>query len=173
MINRQSLRSPGVLFLALAICLFPLGLGSFHSDWPPLSWKHTHFSVGDIGQTILACSGLFFVFALAYFFFPRILHRRMIALLGQLHFWANVIAFLLLLVFPVYFNLTFRSTAGESKLDKFFRAFGASMDSDVWGILVLVIVQILFLGNLLWSIFRGEKLFRPAMIESSPTSKQA
>jgi hypothetical protein len=95
------------------------------------------------------------------------------ALLGQFHFWANVIAFLLLLAFPVYFNLTFRSSAGEPKLDKFFRAFGASMDSFVWGILVLVIAQTLFLGNLLWSIFRGEKLFRPAMIESSPASKKA
>jgi hypothetical protein len=98
--------------------------------------------------------------------------RKSHALLGQLHFWANLIAFFLLLAFPVYFNLTFRSPVGESKTDRFFRAFGASMDSFVWGIQVLGIIQILFLGNILWSIFMGEKLFRPATSASSLASKK-
>ena len=148
---------PEYRFFALAVFLLPLGIFTFHSDWPPLNWKHLHFAEGDIGQTILACAGLFLSFALAYFFFPRIFHRRMNQTLSQIHFWLNVIAFFALLAFPICFNLTFRSPAGESKLETIFRAFGASMDSLFWGLVVLAIIQTLFVANVLWSIFKGER----------------
>ena len=157
MTNRKWLRSPRVLFLALAICLLPLGVVSFHANWPPLTWAHAHFAEGDIGQTILACSGLFFIFSLAYFFLPRVFHLQINEKMGRLHFWTNAIAFLLLLAFPVYFNLSFHSSSGESRLGRFFRAFGASLDSFAWGVGATLVVQALFLGNLLWSIFRGQK----------------
>ncbi len=84
---------PEFQFFALAACLLPVGVFTLHSDWPPLTWKHLHFAEGDIGQTILACSALFFTLAVAYFSFPRIFHRRMNQLLGQIHFWLNVTAF--------------------------------------------------------------------------------
>jgi heme/copper-type cytochrome/quinol oxidase subunit 1 len=171
-INRERLRSPEVLFFALAICLLPLGIVSFHSSWPPLTWKHAQFAEGDIGQTILACSGLFLVFALVYFVFPKIFHRQMNEKLGRFHFWANMIAVFLLLAFPIYFNLSFPLQSGESKLDRFFRAFGRSLDSFAWGIGAMLIVQLLFLGNLLWSIFKGQKVFRPTIIESTAASRE-
>jgi heme/copper-type cytochrome/quinol oxidase subunit 1 len=172
MINRERLRSPGVLFFALAICLLPLGIVSFHSNWPSLTWKHAHFAEGDIGQTILACSGLFFAFALTYFFFPKIFHRQMNEKLGRFHFWANMIAVFLLLAFPIYFNLSFHSQPDESKLDRFLRAFGRSLDSFAWGIGALLTVQVLFLGNLLWSIFKGQKVSRPTITESTAASSE-
>src|SRR5260370_10253668 len=142
MSTRERLRSPGVLFFTLATCLLPIGIVPFHSNWPPLTWKHAHFAEGDIGQTILGCSGLFFVFALIYFFFPKLFHRQMNKKLGRSHFWANVIAVFLLLAFPIYFNLSLHSQPGESKLDRFFRAFGGSLDSFAWGIGALLIVQV-------------------------------
>jgi heme/copper-type cytochrome/quinol oxidase subunit 1 len=158
LLKRLSL--PGFQFLALAACLLPVGIFTFHSDWPPASWVQIHFAEGDVGETILACSALFFAFALAYFLFPRILHRQMNRTLCQIHFWLNVIAFLLLLALPIYYNLTFHSPAGEPKLDRFFRAFGAGMDSFLLGIGVLAVIQILFLANVLWSIFKGERTSR-------------
>ena len=79
--------------------------------------------------------------------------------LGQIHFWLNVVAFVLLLSLPIYFNLTFHSPANETKLDRFFRVFGSSMNSFFWGVGVLAVVQILFVANLLWSIFKGEREF--------------
>ncbi len=170
MINREWLRSPAVLFFVIAICLLPLGIVSFHSSWPPLTWKHAHFAEGDIGQTILTCSGLFFVFALTYFCFPKIFHRQMNEKLGRFHFWANMLAVFLFLAFPLFFNLSFHSQPGESKLDRFFRAFGASLDSYAWGIGALLIVQVLFLGNLLWSIFKGQKVIRPTTTGSTAAS---
>lgn len=119
-----------------------------------------HFAEGDIGKTILVCSGLFFAFALAYFLFPRILHRKMNPTLARLHFWLNVIGLCFLLALPIYYNLTFYSAAGEPKLDRFFRAFGASMDSFFLGIEVLAVIQVLFIANVLWSVFKGERTSR-------------
>jgi hypothetical protein len=71
MIISKRLSRPEFQFLALAVCLLPLGIFGFHSSWPPWGWKHVHFAESDIGKTILACSGLFFGFALAYFFLPE------------------------------------------------------------------------------------------------------
>src|SRR6267143_879887 len=119
---------PEFQFLALAVCLLPLGILTFHSDWPPWAWMHIHFAEGDIGKTILGCSGLFFGFALAYFFFPRIFHRRMNRVLGQIHFCMNLIAFLVLLALPIYFNLAFHSPPDETTLGRVLRAFGSGMD---------------------------------------------
>jgi heme/copper-type cytochrome/quinol oxidase subunit 1 len=159
-------------FFALAVCLIPLGIFTFHSDWPPWSWS-VHFAEGDIGKTILACSGLFFAFALAYFFFPTIFHRRLNRVLGQIHFWSNVIAFVLLLALPIYFNLVFHSPPDESKLGTAVRAFGSAMDSFFLGIEVLAIIQILFLANVLWSAFKGERTSGPTTLEPSPANKKA
>jgi len=164
---------PEFQFLALAVCLLPLGIYTFHSSWPPGGWVQIHFAESDIGKTILACSGLFFAFALAYFFFPRIFHRRMNRMLGQIHLWLNVIAFLVLLALPIYFNLVFLSPPGETKLERGFRAFGAALDSFFLGIEVLGIIQILFLVNVFWSVFKGERTSGPMMLESFSVSKKA
>lgn len=147
MINQERIQSPAGLFLALAIFLLPFGIVSFHSSWPPLTWKNAHFAEGDIGQTILACSGLFFCFALAFFLFPKLFHRQLNKKLARLHFWANLIGLVLLLAFPIYFNLSFHAPSAESKVDRFFRAFGASLDAYAWGFGAMLVVQVLFLGT--------------------------
>ena len=90
--------------------------------------------------------------------------------LGRFHFGANMLAVFLFLAFPLFFNLSFHSQPGESRLDRFFRAFGASLDSYAWGIGALLIVQVLFLGNLLWSIFKGQKVIRPTTTGSTAAS---
>jgi heme/copper-type cytochrome/quinol oxidase subunit 1 len=127
MIDREHFRSPAFLFFIAAVCLVPLGLLTFHSDWPPLDWKHTHFADASVGQSFLVCSGIFSIIAIVYFYFPQVLHRRMNALLGQLHFWANVFAMFLLLLIPIYFNLTFDSPAQESKVERFFEHSGVDV----------------------------------------------
>lgn len=162
MIIPKKLSSPEFQFFILAACLLPFGVLTFHSSWPPAGWVQIHFAEGDIGKTILICSALFLAFALAYFFFPRMFHHRMNQTLGRIHFWLNVIAFLFLLALPIYYNLTFSSPAGELKLDRFIRAFGASIDSFFTGVEVLAVIQVLFLANILWSIFKGERISRLA-----------
>jgi heme/copper-type cytochrome/quinol oxidase subunit 1 len=162
---------PEFQFFALAVCLLPVGIFTFDLSWPPGNWIHIHFAEGDIGKTILACSGLFFAFALAYFFFPRVFHRHMNRVLGQFHFWLNVIAFLSRLALPIYFNLVFHSPPDETKLGTVFRAFGSGMDAFLYGIEVFAIVQIPFLVNALWSVFRGERSFGPTTDEPFPASK--
>jgi heme/copper-type cytochrome/quinol oxidase subunit 1 len=93
--------------------------------------------------------------------------------LGQIHFWLNAIAFLVLLALPIYFNLVFQSPTDETKLGRGFRAFGSAMDSFFLGIEVLGIIQILFLVNVLWSVFKGERTSGPTMLEPFPVSKKA
>ena len=107
------------------------------------------------------------MFALAYFFFPRVFRRRMNEVLGQIHFWLNVTAFLVLLALPIYFNLIFHSASDEAKLGRIFRAAGSSVASVVLGIEILAAVQILFLANAFWSVFKGEMASSLTMLESS------
>jgi heme/copper-type cytochrome/quinol oxidase subunit 1 len=154
MVARNRLSLLEFRFFAFAACLLPVGIFTFHVDWPPLDRKHLHFAEGDIGKTILACAALFFAFALGYFFFPRIFHRRMNQTLGQIHFWLNVIAFLFLLALPIYFNLFFPPLR-ETPLGRGIQAFGYAMSCLIWGIEVLATVQLLFFANVLWSAFKG------------------
>jgi heme/copper-type cytochrome/quinol oxidase subunit 1 len=131
-----------------------------------------HFAQGNIGEALLACSGLFCLFALAYFLIPRIFHRQMNEKLGRLHFWANVIGLLLFFAFPVYFNLAFQTLPGESKVDRFFRSFGASLNSYAWEIGTMLIVQVLLLANILWTVFKGPSVVLSREIESSMASSK-
>lgn len=140
------------------MCLLPLGFVSLHADWPPLIWKHAHFAEADIGQTIIAYCCLFIVFGIAYFIFPKLFRRQMNERLGRLHFGANIIAVVLLLAVPIYFNLTLHGSLGEAKSNKFFRAFGASLASTVWEMGGIVVAQTFFLANLTWSLFKGQKI---------------
>src|SRR5262249_20362837 len=72
MIASKRLSRPEFQFFALAACLLPAVILTFHSDWPPLTWKHLHSAGVAICKTIIACDALFFALALAYVFFPSI-----------------------------------------------------------------------------------------------------
>jgi hypothetical protein len=43
---------------------------SWHSDWPPMNWKHTHFASPEFGHDILMVSVLFVLMAFVYFIAP-------------------------------------------------------------------------------------------------------
>ncbi len=103
---------------------------------------------------------LFVFLALIYLAFPRLLRRRMNNMLAQLHFWASLIGFLLVLALPIVLNLTFQPLTGESTADRFFRAFGVAMTSTAWAYGVLLAAQGFLLANLVWSIFKGERIPR-------------
>ena len=116
----------------------------------------TYFFQNDVGKVVLLYSGLFFIFSLAYFFLHKVFHRHMNTVLSQIHFWLNVIAFLLQLALPIYFNLTFQPSKDV------FQGLDRAFDSFFWGIKVLAVVQILFLVNVLWSVFKGGGIFKPS-----------
>lgn len=153
----RNLSLPYVRFLVVAVCLLPLGVFLFHSEWPPFGWVPVHFADADVGETILAYSGFFLFFAVAYYFFPILVHRRLNPLLSRLHFWLSMLAFLSFLALPIYYNLTFHSRPGEGKLDLFFREFGAGFGSLALALEFTALVQVVFLANVLWSFFKGER----------------
>jgi hypothetical protein len=82
------------------------------------------------------------------------------AMLSQIHFWLNVIAFLVQLALPIYFNLFL-----ERPKDTF-GGLDRAFDPFFLGIKVLAVVQILFLANVFWSVFKGGRTSHP----TSPTS---
>jgi hypothetical protein len=71
------------------------------------------------------------------------------------------------------FQLVFHSPPDETKLGTAVRAFGSAMDSFFLGIEVLATVQILFLANVLWSAFKGERTSGPTNFEPFPATKKA
>jgi len=160
MVNSKKLLRPDFQFLALGVCLLLLGILTFHSDWPPERWVPTYFVENDVGIVILLYSGLFFTFSLAYFLLPKMFHRQTNAMLSQIHFWLNVIAFLVQLALPIYFNLFL-----ERPKDTF-GGLDRAFDPFFLGIKVLAVVQILFLANVFWSVFKGGRTSHP----TSPTS---
>jgi len=121
---------------------------------------------------MLAISSLFVIFAVVYFFFPRVFRRRMSDALGQIHFWANVIAVILNFAIPIFFNLTFHSPPSDSKLGKIVRAFGTGLHSFAWEIGALLLAQAFFLVNLLWSIFKSKKEFAPTTSSANSVSSE-
>jgi heme/copper-type cytochrome/quinol oxidase subunit 1 len=83
--------SPVKAFAIVGVSLLLLSGLTWHSDWPPLNWKRTHFANGEFGHEILMVSVLFVVMAFVYFIAPKILGRVMNKKLGQVHFWASLI----------------------------------------------------------------------------------
>jgi heme/copper-type cytochrome/quinol oxidase subunit 1 len=157
---------PPFIFFASALMLVPVGLLTFHSMWPPLWWKHTHVADCNFGQQILQIAMLFGVFALIYLLFPRILRRRMSVTLGWLHYGLNVVALALQYAIPAYLNLRLDWLTKEPKFWQVWEGFRSGVQSAFLEFSVLVFAQVPLLINLIWSIFRGEKLSKKAPNES-------
>lgn len=113
-----------------------VGVRSLYSD---LSFCDGLFCHADLGVAFVA--GLF---ALVYFFYPRILRRPLSRGLGYLHFWLTVAGMVL------YYVL----------LEKMFDGLSAFV---TWGpyssfaLLILGVAQLMFLINLVYSWVWGKK----------------
>lgn len=156
------LRSTASLFLSTAVLLAPVGILTFRSNWPPLSWKGIHFANANIGrEEFLPISILFLLMALIYHVFPKITHRHLNERLGRIHFLANLVALVLLLAIPLLFNLTFHSNA-RTPWELFWSGFGTALKSTVWEFAAIVAAQIFLPVNVLWSLFKGKKINKGA-----------
>lgn len=159
--------SQAKLFASVGICLLPLGIVFFHSDWPPIDWKHTHWATANIGRDdILPVSVLFLLFALVYFVFPRIFQRRMNRTLSRLHFWANMAFLLFEAAGPIVQGLTWHFLPNESSWGRFSRGFSASIDFFMWEILIFLAAQLFLVVNLVWSVFKGESVLKPVHLDA-------
>jgi cytochrome c oxidase subunit 1 len=107
----------------------------------------------------MAMAGAFSIFAGIYYWFPLMTGRSMNEPLGKLHFWITLIA-----AYGTFFPMHFAGLAGEprhySQLAGTAPALQAllPLQKDItYFALVLASAQFLFVANLIWSAFRGEK----------------
>ncbi len=132
----------------------PLGLAA--SD---IHLHDTYYVIGHF-HYVVAPGTIFAIFAGIYFWFPKVTGRKMNELLGQIHFWPSLI-----LMNFIFMPMFIQGLAGVSR-----RLYdGGEQYAHAQGVLhlnefsshaawLLAAVQIIFIINLLWSLFKGKKV---------------
>lgn len=152
------LTSPMVWALGV-IALFGSGgfggiyLGNATAD---MQLHDTYFVVGHFHLMIGGVT-LFGMFAGIYYWFPKMFGRCLHEGLGKAHFWATFIPF-----FMVFFAQHFQGLQGMPRRYYAFSTYeylrDAAAQNGVISMLALTLIagQLLFMGNFLWSLFRGK-----------------
>jgi len=119
---------------------------------------NTYFVVAHF-HLIMAMAGVFSIFAGVYYWFPLMAGRLMNERLGKLHFWLTLIG-----AYGTFFPMHFAGLAGEPRHYSQLAGTTSSLVALIplqrgitYSAILLASAQLLFLGNLVWSIFRGER----------------
>ena len=132
----------------------PLGLSS--SD---IYLHDTYYVIGHF-HYVVAPGTIFALFAGIYYWFPKITGRKMNELLGHLHFWPSLVCMNL-----IFMPMFIQGLAGVPR-----RLYdGGAEYTHTQGVLhlnvlmsyaawIMAIFQLPFIFNLLWSMFKGEKI---------------
>src|SRR5271170_2197403 len=119
---------------------------------------NTYFVVAHF-HLIMAMAGAFSIFAGVYYWFPLMTGRLMSEPLGKLHFWITLIA-----AYGTFFPMHFAGLAGEPRhysqlagTTPSLQALLPLQTNITYFAFVLAAIQFLFLANLIWSAFRGNR----------------
>ena len=122
----------------------------------PFDWQlhHTYFVVAHFHFTLIG--GLVFgLFAGIYYWFPKATGKMFSETLGRLHFW----------IFMIGFNVTFLPLHMAGFLGMPRRVYtylpGHGLETwnliSTWGVAIQIVGILLFVVNILWGLFKGEK----------------
>jgi len=115
----------------------------------------TYFVVGHFHLMIGGVT-LFAMFAAVYYWFPKMFGRSMVEWLGKAHFWATFVPF-----FSIFFAQHFLGLQGMPRRYYAFSTYEYLQDTHVVNTfisvmaIVLVVGQLTFFVNFLWSLVRG------------------
>jgi cytochrome c oxidase subunit 1 len=148
-------RVPMMFCIAFLFQFLIAGLTGIMLAASPFNWQLTasYFVVAHFHYVIVG-GILFALFAAFYFWFPKITGRMLNETLGKWHFW----------LFVIGFHLTFDSMhiPGLLGMPRRIYTYEAGRGWDTWNLIVTIgtfvqaIAILVFVGNLVWSFFRGE-----------------
>jgi cytochrome c oxidase subunit 1 len=138
------------LFQFLIAGLTGIMLGSAPFDW---QLGNSYFVVAHFHYVIVG-GILFTLFGAFYYWFPKMSGRMYSEKLGRLHFWLFIIGF--------HLTFDFMHIPGILGMPRRIYTYEPGRGWDVWNLIVTIGVffqaagVLVFIGNLLWSYFRGK-----------------
>ncbi|HEY6291846.1 MAG TPA: cbb3-type cytochrome c oxidase subunit I [Terriglobia bacterium] len=157
---RGTLRlTTAMLFSIGFVSLFVAGglTGLFLADPAVDAYLHaTYFVVGHF-HLVMGAAALFAVFSGTYFWAPKLFGRMLDERLGQIHFWITLGG-----VYCIFMPMYFMGLEGAPRrysefTDRFLVPLAPFNRFMTIAALITGAAQVIFMFNLIWSIFRGRK----------------
>jgi len=152
--NAASLFSIGFVSLFISGGLTGLFLGNSVID---IQQHDTYFVVAHF-HVVMGVAAMFGMFAGIYHWFPRMFGRFMNETLGQIHFWGTMIG-----AYAIFGPMHYQGMAGVPRRYYSFDTFQAFDQFDAMNqvitiaAIVVFFLQLLFVVNFFYSIYRGKK----------------
>ncbi len=121
------------------------------------SYLHaTYFVVGHF-HMVMGVAAIFAMFAGTYFWFPKMFGRMMNETLGKIHFWFTFVG-----AYCIFMPMHFLGLEGNPRrysefIDEFLKPLIPVHEFMTISALITGAAQFIFLFNLFWSMFKGEK----------------
>jgi cytochrome c oxidase subunit 1 len=119
---------------------------------------NTYFVVAHF-HLIMAMAGVFSIFAGVYYWFPLMSGKLMNEPVGKVHCWLTLLG-----AYGTFFPMHFAGLAGEPRHYSQLAGTTAALESLLplqrgitWSAILLASAQLLFIGNLCWSLYRGKR----------------
>src|SRR5437867_3105363 len=128
---------------------------------------------------VMGVAATFAILGALFFWFPKLFGRRLNESLGKIHFWLTFAGVYCVFMPMHWLGLIAHSRVSSASALASIAAAGSAIRNFITvAILLTVFAQGLFLINLLWSVFRGEKVaecnpWRATTLEWSVTSPPA
>jgi cytochrome c oxidase subunit 1 len=107
---------------------------------------------------IMGVAAIFGIFGATYYWFPKMFGRMMNTKLGYLHFWITFIG-----AYAIFFPMHYEGLAGRPR--RYSQLTEVAYLKQFWPVekfitvaaIITITAQLIFLLNLFWSMFKGEK----------------
>lgn len=153
------LTTPMLFALGFVSLFVTGGLGGLFLNQPATDiYLHdTYFVVGHF-HLIMGVASIFGIFAATYFWFPKMFGRLMNESLGKIHFWITFVG-----VYAIFMPMHFLGMEGN--LRRYPELTGFDFLEPLHSLhlfisvaaFITIATQLIFLFNLFWSLFRGQK----------------